>query len=339
MILGKSFNMYYMQRGIFVFIAVIVMTTGAGAASVRGVSTASRTGNATVQNQTVNPASSYTYNYMYPYLNNDMRTTLKPYDATSQSTSPINAVVRTEQLGQQRRVVPRKNVTTVSSAPTTSVAPARSAVNTTATNGRRVVPRRNTTTTTQNSSLARATTRVEKSVFATVDPNASKMVSSSRCLADYAECMNRYCERTDTAYNKCYCSAKLAQIDAEYEPQIDELAKQIVALQYGNNAVNNSELNAYWTQVFAQYTGGNSWANLDDALNIDWASMESRVRGQNAFVTGHEYCIQHISGCFYMSSNLRDAYRSSIAKDCATYEAALNKLKTVAESVIEAYKE
>ena len=328
-----------MARGIYIFIALVMMTAnGANAASVRGVSTASRGGVATAQNQNVNPASSYTYNYMYPYMNNAMRTTLKPNDATSQSTSPINAVVRTEQLATPRRVVPRKNVT-VTTPTNTNTDVARSAVNTTTANVRRVVPRRNTISTSPNANLARATTRVEKSVFATVDPNASKAVSSSRCLADYAECMNRYCERTDTAYNKCYCSAKLAQIDAEYEPQIDELAKQIVALQYGNNAINNSELNAYWAQVFAQYTGGNSWANLDDALNIDWASMESRVRGQNAFVTGHEYCIQHISGCFYMSSNLRDAYRSSIAKDCATYEAALNKLKTVAESVIEAYKE
>ena len=334
----KSSNIAYMARGIYIFIVLVVMTAnGANAASVRGVATASRGGVATVQNQTVNPASSYTYNYMYPYLNNDMRTTLKPYDATSQSTSPINAVVRTEQLGSQRRVVPRKNVPTTTAPTNTDVV--RSGANTTATNVRRVVPRRNTITTSPNANLARATTRVGNSVFATVDKNATKIVSSARCLADYAECMNRYCEQENTAYNKCYCSAKLAQIDAEYQPQIDELAKQLVALQYGNNAVNNAELNAYWTQVFGQYTGGNSWANLDDALDIDWASMESRVRGQNAFITGHEYCSQHISGCFYMASNLRDAYRSSIAKDCAAYEAGLNKLKTVAESVIEAYKE
>lgn len=310
----------------------------ASAASVRGVSSATRGGIATAQNQNVNPAASYTYNYMYPYMNNDMRTTLKPNDATSQSTSPINAVVRTEQLATPRRVVPRKNVT-VASPTDTNTSVARSATNTTTANARRVVPRRNTISTSSSANLARATSRVENSVFATVDKNATKMVSSSRCLADYTECMNRYCVQENTAYNKCYCSAKLAQIDAEYEPQIDALAQQLVALQYGNNSTNNAELNAYWTSVFGQYSGGDTWANLDDALNIDWASMESRVRGQNAFITGHEYCVQHISGCFYMASNLRDAYRSSIAKDCATYEAQLNKLKTVAESVIQAYKE
>lgn len=327
-----------MRKGIIIFIAGLIMVADANAASVRGVSAATRGGIATAQNQNVNPAASYTYNYMYPYMNNAMRTTLKPNDATSQSTSPINAVVRTEQLATPRRVVPRKNVTVASPTnATTDVV--RSAANTTATNTRRVVPRRNTISTSQNANLARATSRVENSVFATVDKNATKMVSSSRCLADYAECMNRYCEQENTAYNRCYCSAKLAQIDAEYEPKIDELAKQLIALQYGNNSVNNAELNAYWTSIFGQYSGGNSWANLDDALNIDWASMESRVRGQNAFVTGHEYCVQHISGCFYMASNLRDAYRSTIAKDCAAYEAGLNKLKTVAESVIEAYKE
>ena len=106
----KSFNIYIMARGIFIFITLVFAALGADAASVRGVSTAARGGRATATNQTANPASSYTYNYMYPYLNNQMRTTLRPADPTSPSTSPINAVVRTEQLSAPRRVVPRTNV-------------------------------------------------------------------------------------------------------------------------------------------------------------------------------------------------------------------------------------
>ena len=34
------------------------------------------------------PTSGYTYNYMYPYLNNQMRKTLNPGNANAQSTSP-----------------------------------------------------------------------------------------------------------------------------------------------------------------------------------------------------------------------------------------------------------
>ena len=314
------------------------MTAGANAASVRGISTASRTGTATAKNQTVNPASSYTYNYMYPYMNNQMRTTLKPEDPTSPSTSPINTVVRTEQLSAPRRVVPRKTAQTSTNTTINTTSAARAATSTpvVANTGRRVIPRPSAANDSQNS-VARAATRTRTVTSNTT--TTAKTVSSTRCLADYTECMNQYCERADTAYNRCYCSAKLAQIDAEYQPKIDSLVKQIIALQYDNSEYDSSELNEYWESTISKYAGDNSWENLDDALNIDWSTMESRVRGQNAFLTGHEYCVQHLAGCFYMASNLRDAYRSTIAKDCNSYQAGLERLKNAAESVIEAYKE
>ena len=333
-----------MARGIFIFITMIsVIATVANAATPRGTATASRTGVATAQNQTVNPASSYTYNYMYPYLNNQMRTTLKPYDATSPSTSPINAVVRTEQLSEPRRVVSRP-------APKNNAA--RVATNSgsgTVTTQRRVVPRATTARVstnqrrvvsrpTQTVNTARDASRAQNEVYYPTEPTA-KTVSSKRCLADYTECMNRYCERADTAYNRCYCSAKLSQIDAEYQPQIESLVQQIIALQNGNSSFDAAEFNEYWESAIGQYTSDNSWTNIDDALNIDWSTMESRVRGQNAFITGHEYCVQHLAGCFYMASNMRDVYRSTIARDCATYEAGLERLKTVAESVVATYSE
>ena len=319
-------------------------TTAANAVSVRGAQTANRDGVATAQNQTVNPASSYRYNYMYPYLNNQMRTTLKPYDATSPSTNLINAVVRTEQLSTPRRVVPRPTITgKTNTNSTTNTNTTRAATNTGMANGRRVVqrPRANNAMNqngAQNQNITRNTATRNQHTDDTLI-STTPMVSSARCLADYTECMNRYCEQSDTAYNRCYCSAKLAQIDSEYQPKIDSLIKQIITIQYGNNPTDDNELREYWTATVSQYTGTNSWENLDDALNIDWASMDSRVRGQNAFVTGHEYCVQHISGCFYMASNLRDAYRSTIAQDCANYQAGLERLKNVAETVIKGYQE
>ena len=65
--------------------------------------------------------------------------------------------------------------------------------------------------------------------------------------------------------------------------------------------------------------------DIDNALNIKWADMESRVRGQNAFATGHQYCVNHLRSCSSMSSNMRDAYKSEISRDCAAYESSLQK--------------
>ncbi len=340
MISGKSSMMYIMAREIFFFIALVGIALNADAAT-RGVSTASSTGRATAVQQTANPASGYTYNYMYPYLNNQMRTTLNPGITTSQSTSPINAVVRTEQLSAPRRVV------------------ARTAKSTTT---RRVVARKNTArSTVQNYDIYRPTnvrddgngrdnaitSETTRGKLTTTQRGAATLstypdvtiVSSARCLADYNECMDLYCAREDTAYNRCFCSAKLSQIDATYQPAIESLINQIISLKYNSASWSDDEMDEYWMNTIGKYTGDNSWQKLDSLLDIDWSTMENRTRGQNAFATGHEYCVQHIQGCFYMASNLRDAYRSKISTDCATYESSLQRLKNAAESVIEAYQE
>lgn len=342
---GKSFNITTMAKRIFIFIALVGIAMNTNAA-MRGVSTASRTGRATATTQTANPASGYTYNYMYPYLNNQMRTALNPGVTTSQSTSPINAIVRTEQLSTPRRVVAR-------SAKTTTANPSTSA--------RRVVARPNTTrAATQNDDVYRpvnvrddvnnrdnvVTGDNSRSRLNDTQRNAAtlttypetRVVSSARCLADYNECMDSYCARENTKYNRCFCSAKLSQIDAEYQPAIESLVNQIISLKYNSASWSDDEMNEYWMNTIGKYTGDNSWQKLDDLLNIDWATMENRTRGQNAFITGHAYCVQHIQGCFYMASNLRDAYRSKISTDCATYENSLQRLKNAAENVIETYQ-
>jgi len=292
---------------------------------------------------------------MYPYMNNQMRTELNPGTSPSQNTNPINIAVRTENFGTTRRVVPR-SATTNSTTNARSATGARVAANSTAQSSarsampasnaqsRRVVAR----SATNGGGIMRRSTprsaRGDASYLGQTSSNAANAtestaqpIPSARCLADYTECMNGYCQRENAAYNRCYCSAKLAQIDSKYQTEIENLIHQIIRLQ-NTNYWTDAEMNEYWMDVVGKYSGENSWVNLDNALNIDWASTESRVRGQQAFATGHEYCVQHLRGCQYMAANMRDAYRSEISRDCTKYESALQTIKNVAESLVESYQ-
>jgi len=285
------------------------------------------------------PTSGYTYNYMYPYLNNQMRSTLNPGDANAQSTSPINVVVKTTPLpnnnSNTRRVVARSGRIATSGNMTgnTSANIARAAMPTaTATTGsyganRNVVARRST---------ARAgTTSGFRGTSSTVSSN-SQFVSSSRCLADYTECMNSYCERADTEYNRCFCSSKLAQIESKYQPRIDSLITQILRAQNTGNWT-DAEMAEYWNDMIGQYVGENTWEKLDDALNIDWTDSDTKMQGQDAYVTGHQYCVNHLKNCAYAAPNMRDVYQSEISRDCKSYEKSLNKLQTALETALETY--
>lgn len=290
----------------------------------------------------------YNYNYMYPYMNNQMRTVLNPGVTPSLSSNPIDTVVRTVPVPgtQARRVVPRSSVRVASGTAGARSTPsvtagrtvsARSGVRASGTSSRQVVAR--SATNGGGRVIARTGRADDAYANRALAPVATgRNVTTSRCLTDYVDCMNNYCQRDNTAYNRCYCSAKLAQIDSKYQTQIESLMMQILKLQ-GTNNWTDAEMNEYWMGAIGQYTGENVWQNIDDALNIDWAGTESRVRGQNAFITGHEYCVQNLSNCATMASNLRDAYRSEIARDCAVYEAGLQKIKAAAESVIDSYTE
>ena len=310
-----------MRKRIFCFLALFTLFAHA---------------NATTRDAQLTNTTGYNYNYMYPYLNNQMRTNLNPGITPSQNSNLIDTVVKTVPLSTERRVVPRTAKTT-----------ARTATTKTATqNSRRVVARRGnlrgneTQTVIQNDSINRSypTSYTNRTTATTNTTTTTERVSSSRCLSDYTECMNMYCERKDTAYNRCYCSSRLSQIDSEYQPAIDNLIKQILTIR-STNTWTDDEMNEYWMSTVGKYDGENSWTNLDNALNINWADMESRVRGQNAFNTGHEYCVQHLRGCYYMAGNLRDAYRSEIARDCSAYEQSLQRIKNAAESIVESYRE
>ena len=323
-----------MRKRILNFIAFSLLATGTWAA----------TRDATLTNTT-----GYNYNYMYPYMNNSMRTNLNPGVTPSQNSSLIDTVVRTTPMSNGRRVVPRtrqntaRTATTVSNRNTArSGIPAAQTAGTT--NSRRVVARRGnlrgnqTQNVVPNASDNRSyPTYTARNATPTLLEETSSRIPATRCMADYTECMNGYCQRENTAYNRCYCSAKLSQIDATYQESISSLINEILSLKT-TYEWSDAEMDEYWMETVGKYRGENSWANLDDALDINWADMDSRVRGQNAFTTGHEYCVQHLRGCFYMAANMRDAYRSEIARDCAVYEESLQQIKNAAESIVRTYQ-
>jgi hypothetical protein len=149
--------------------------------------------------------------------------------------------------------------------------------------------------------------------------------------------MNGYCQRSNTMYNRCYCSPRLAQIDANYKPAIDDILRRLIIIKNEGSPgtyISDAELEEFWQDTFAQYTGSNDMAGLNNALDINWAGSENTMRGQNAFVMGHDYCVQHLRSCAYMTTNLRDVYRSEIARDCTAYENSLDRLKTAGEAIL-----
>ncbi len=284
----------------------------------------------------VNPQS---YAYMYPYLNNQMRTELNPGTTVSQTNNPVDVIVRTTPLSEPRRVVPRTQKTETTNA--------RIATNNNQTNARRVVaratraPQGSQNTPAATRSVGRNESETSNRSTQTNDTTTNtnqNWVSSARCMADYTNCMNMYCLHEGTKYNRCYCSSRLAQIDAEYQPQIENMVIQILKLR-GNGQWSDEEMNEYWMDRVGNYVGENSWTRLDEALNIDWPSPDERARGAAAFMTGHEYCVQHLRACAYMAQNLRDAYRSQISRDCKAYENSLMLIRNVAASMIEHYRD
>jgi hypothetical protein len=289
------------------------------------------------------------YNMMEPYLNNKMRQKLQPAD--SRYTTSTNQRIR--------RVVARSAV-----AGPSGVSSDRSAVyqsrGTNASSGRRVVARSavsggasvrgasSTRGVVNRGVVARSTDSrptsydqnyVDTSTSASNTLLGNGEMTTAQCLSNYSDCMDDYCHRANTKYDRCYCSPKLAALDAEYKPQIDALVKKIAILQNGGeieDGMSQEEINALWQQLFGA-TGENSMQDLDAALDIDWAGTDNSVRGQNAFISGDSFCKQQLSNCFYMSENLKSMYRTSIGQDCAAYEKNLKKLKTAAESIVASY--
>lgn len=271
------------------------------------------------------------YAYMYPYMNNQMRTDLNPGTSVLMTNNPIDVVVKTKRASEPRRVVPRRaSAATGVNVPTQNstrrvVARAATNQNTAPKNTRRVVAR----TAREN---ARVTADTTETVTVTYD------VPTTRCLAGYTECMDNYCARENTAYNRCYCSARLTQIDSKYQDEINDMTLQIIRLR-GGGQWTDAEMNEYWMERVGRYVGENSWMRLENAIDIDWPTPEERIQGQNVFLTGHEYCVAHLRNCASMASNMRDAYRSRISRDCDAYEQNMQRIHDAAAAMIEYYSE
>ena len=99
------------------FTAVMVtLATGAHAVTSRATTTTSAARSAL--NNAATPTSAYNYNYMYPYLNNQMRTDLNPGVTPDLSANPISVITQTEQMNPGRRVVARGTTSARSATPT-----------------------------------------------------------------------------------------------------------------------------------------------------------------------------------------------------------------------------
>lgn len=233
-------------------------------------------------------------------------------------------------IQSNRRVIQRPN---------TSRAAATSTIRKTSATARTTPQRSINRTGTARTVIPRTRVAITK---ANVDANtssASGITSSKRCFSDYKECMESYCKRPELPYNRCYCSVKLTQIDAKYQNKIDSLIQQIVRLQSGSSDVTSDEIKDYWNKTIGSYTKTNPWTNIENALDIQWANTTTRIQGQDAFSVGHQYCVNHLRACTSMATNMRDAYKSEIARDCADYETGLQKIQSAAESVIESYND
>jgi len=176
------------------------------------------------------------------------------------------------------------------------------------------------------------------------NPNAPSVtpgdITPAQCLANYNSCMDSYCHRPNTPYDRCFCSARLAQIDAGNRPAMEGLTKRLIIHQTGGNisgGMTQEEINKLWDELFGA-SGANNMEILDNNLRIDWADMESTRRGQQAFVTGDSYCRQNLRGCFYMEDNLRSMYRTTMGQDCKKYENTLRRTRHALELAVRQYE-
>jgi len=264
------------------------------------------------------------YEMLEPYLNQTLKEKLNPKNSGAAAPSATRKVV-------PRAAAPQRAVLSV---PTSARTETRRVVARRAANGAAARAAKPMLVSPTQSDTSTRTTR------GTAAPQASLTngnINPEQCLAGYTECMDSYCHRPKARYDRCYCSARLAQIDGEYKPAIESLVRKIAVMREGgaaNGGMTDQELYEFWGETFDDGTGRNSMENLGNALNIDWATMESSVRGQNAFVAGDNYCKQHLAGCFYMAENMKSMYRSGIGQDCRKYETYLQRMKYAAEQIV-----
>ncbi|MDR0449583.1 MAG: hypothetical protein LBG89_03975 [Rickettsiales bacterium] len=254
------------------------------------------------------------YEYMRPYMNPQMAAQLSPGN-TAQARSAAAAA--------PRRMVPRSGA--ASAARSATAAPANTKQ---AGASRRVVPRQqnNTAVNKARAAQAKANTAMTSARSGAVVGSAgiapSGQVNSSRvipasnlvetgsdtsltqCMSEYKKCMDSYCHRPNTKWDRCYCSPRMAQLDGQFQPKIEKAERLLVALSIsGKNA---------------------DYADLAAGIEFDWASAETRIQGQEAFTTAARVCNERLRPCFSVAGQLVNLYRSEMNKDCQRYEANLN---------------
>ncbi|MCL2369527.1 MAG: hypothetical protein FWC83_02525, partial [Alphaproteobacteria bacterium] len=295
------------------------------------------------------------FNNMAPFMNQQMQQRLRPagtQNAPNQNIAVQRAAIASGNMPNQnliqgmtqhthavpqRQVVqrPGANVARAAGTPQSGVlnhqsaaAAPRQVVARAATGGGQVhAPQRQQTE--RRAVVARSATPVTQTL-------SVQQVAPEQCLALYTECMNSYCERPGTSYNRCFCSPRLAEIQEYYRPRIDAIMRQIVIVQNGgqlSEGMSDAELEYWWSRTIL--TGNNSLLNLNASLNaVDFPTSESMLRGRNAFNIGHEFCIRNLVPCAHAANNMIGVYRNAIARDCTAYQNQMRQLLRAAEIVL-----
>ena len=288
-------------------------------------------------NELITPAA---FNNMYPFMNERMRQELRP-DGTAFAPNPTATFARAA-VGAgftpnqnfvpamaQRQVIPRpNNNANVARAATTQNVGARG--NAPDVRAAAQPPLQNQ----QRQVIARQA----RGGGNTTPPPAGPVITmtAEQCLAMYTTCMNDFCARPNTPHGSCFCSDRFAQIHANYRTRINNILRSIVIMETGGQqAMTDDEVEAYWGHLFAA-TNNNSLANLNATLaqinvGADWQNPR---QGAQAFMIGHEFCIQYLRNCFFAANNMMATYRNSIARDCAIYEQRMRQTLRVAEQTL-----
>lgn len=270
------------------------------------------------------------YKYMQPYMTPRISQALSPATSgvaprrvSARSAAPVarsastttaaRAAAPTAQPVSGRKVSPRVRVSSSASSARAGTMPAGIAASVNSARAA-AASARAATTPLQNTGI-----RVNAARGATTtNYTTSNSPDVGECLAEYNKCMDGYCHRPDTQYDKCYCSVRMAKIDNEFQPKIEDAKRRLIAVSIGGaEAVPD---------------------DVDDGLDFDWVGSANQMQGQQAFVMGNSICATKLAGCTAFSGQLTNLYRSEMNKDCTRYENYLDSMLMYLEQRIAMYQ-
>ncbi|MCL2629295.1 MAG: hypothetical protein FWD33_01190 [Alphaproteobacteria bacterium] len=147
-------------------------------------------------------------------------------------------------------------------------------------------------------------------------------VSMAQCMSEYRTCMDSYCLRQNTQWGRCFCSARLSQLEAEFQPQIERAQRTLIAVSISGKNADLSD---------AALTAGMS-------IQFDWAGNANAIRGQDAFIMGSQVCSARLRACSTVANQLVNLYRSEMNRDCQRYENILRAHLQSLEQQIASFK-